>query len=116
MRAPRAVRTSSRVARVGLSPSESSTRPEPGKMAAAQRKKAAEEMSPGTAAEMAWRDCGPEMETESRVRVSVAPKARRASSLWSRVRTASLTVVVPVVWRPARRTQVLTWALGTGVV
>ena len=52
--APRAVSTSSSVARVGLRPSESRTRLEPGKSAAAQRKNAAEEMSPGTAASMAW--------------------------------------------------------------
>ena len=62
--------------------------------AAAQRKNAAEEMSPGTAASMACSVCGPAIETESIVRVSVAPKARSASSLWSRVRTASRTVVV----------------------
>ena len=47
MRAPSAVRTSSRVARVGLRPSESMTRLEPGKSAAAQRKNAAEEMIAG---------------------------------------------------------------------
>ena len=58
----------------------------------------------------------PAMETESSVRVSVAPKARSASSLWSRVRTASRTVVVPAVCKPASRTQVFTCALGTGVV
>ena len=41
-------------------------------------------MSPGTVASMAWRVCGPEMEMELTVRSRVAPKARRASSLWSR--------------------------------
>ena len=65
---------------------------------------------------MACSVCGPAMETESSVRVSVAPKARSASSLWSRVRTASRTVVVPAVCRPASRMQVFTCALGTGVV
>ena len=116
MRAPRAVRTSSSVARVGLRPMPSRMRLESGKSAAAQRKNAAEEMSPGTVASMACSFCGPEMLTESMERVSVAPKARRASSLWSRVRTDSRTMVVPAVCSPARRTQVLTWALGTGVV
>jgi len=41
------VSTSRSVARVGLRPSASKMRFEPGKSAAAQRKKAAEEMSPG---------------------------------------------------------------------
>ena len=77
-------------------------------MAAAQRKNAAEERSPGTAASIARSDCGPHIETESTVRVTSAPKARRASSLWSRVRGASRTVVVPFVCRPASRMQVLT--------
>ena len=51
--APSAVSTSSSVARVGLRPSESSTSAEPGKSAAAQRKNAAEETSPGTKASIA---------------------------------------------------------------
>jgi len=37
----------------------------------------------------------PAMETESRERVTLAPNARRASSPWSRVRTASRPLVVP---------------------
>jgi len=55
MCAPSAVSTSRSVARVGLRPSASKMRFEPGKSAAAQRKKAAEEMSPGTVASMACR-------------------------------------------------------------
>ncbi len=65
---------------------------------------------------MACSACGPAIETESSVRVTVAPKARNASSLWSRVRTASRTVVVPAVCNPASSTQLFTCALGTGVV
>ena len=61
----------------------------------AQRKKAAEEISPGTAASIAWSCWGPSMETDSRVRSTFAPKVRSASSLWSRVRTDSRTVVRP---------------------
>ena len=56
------------------------------------------------------------METESLLRATSAPNARSASSLWSRVRTASRTVVVPAVSRPASSTHVFTCALGTGVV
>ena len=66
MRPPSAVITSSSAARVGFMPSESSTRLESGKSSAAQRKKAAEEMSPGTVASMAWSFCPPGMESLSR--------------------------------------------------
>jgi hypothetical protein len=47
--------------------------------------------------------------------VSFAPKARRACSEWSRVVMASEREVVPVAWRPAKSTAVLTWAEGMGV-
>ena len=43
-------------------PSESRTRLESGKRSAAPRKNAAEEMSPGTVASMAFSFCPPEME------------------------------------------------------
>jgi hypothetical protein len=55
MRPPSAVMTSSSAARVGFMPRESRTRLESGKSSAAQRKNAADEMSPGTVASMAWR-------------------------------------------------------------
>ncbi len=114
--APRAARTSSSAERVGLSPIESSTRLEPGNSAAAHKKNAADDKSPGTAASMAVSLCGPTIVTESCARDTEAPNARRAISLWSRVRTASRTIVVPAVCRPASNTHVFTCALGTGVV
>ena len=71
---PRAVSTSSSAARVGFSPIESSTSDEPGNSAAAQKKNAAEEMSPGTAASIACSFCGPAMETESLLRTNLRAK------------------------------------------
>ena len=62
-------------------PSASSNRLDPGNNAAAHRKNAAEEMSPGTAASSALSFCTPAIETESSVRVTFAPKARNANSL-----------------------------------
>ena len=55
------------------------------------------------------------MDSFSPLRVSVAPKALRACAVWSRVRMDSARLVVPSACRPAKRTQVLTWALGMGV-
>ena len=92
---PRAEMTSSRAARVGFMPRASRTRLESGKRRAAQRKKAAEERSPGTVASMAW-SCWPPGMLRRLVssdavaeRVRVAPKAWRACSEWSRVRMDS---------------------------
>ncbi len=59
---------------------------ESGKSSAAQRKKAAELRSPGTVASMARSFWPPGMERRPSRLVSVAPKARRACSEWSRVR------------------------------
>ena len=94
--------TSSSAARVGFIPIESRTRFESGKSSAAQRKKAAEEMSPGTVASMAFSFWPPAIESfaasspRAAERVRRAPKAFRACSEWSRrVRMASERLVVP---------------------
>ena len=46
--------------------------------------------------------------------VTVAPKWRSISSVWSRVGSASITVVVPAVFRPQRMIADFTWAEATG--
>jgi len=43
-------------------------------------------MSPGRKSQSNEAFAGPKIETESTLRSTLAPKARRASSLWSRVR------------------------------
>ena len=58
---PRAVTTSSSEARVGFIPIESRMRLDSGKSRAAQRKKAAEERSPGMVASIAFSFCPPGM-------------------------------------------------------
>ena len=50
----------------------------------------------------------------ARLRSTSAPKARSASSPWSRVRAGSSTVVLPSASSPANSTEVFTCALATG--
>ena len=61
-------------------------------------------------------EAGGLVEAVGEVRVKVAPKASSACSVWSRVRMDSVRLVVPSACRPAKRTAVLTWAEGMGVV
>ena len=50
------------------------------------------------------------------LRRTATPRDRSIRSVWSRVATASRTVVSPSAPRPASRIADLTWALGTRVV
>ena len=96
---------------------ESRIRPELGKSAAAQRKNAAEEMSPGTAASMACSVCGPVMVMESMRARELSHRRRgepvRCGRGCGRPRERWW---CPSVCRPASRMHVFTCALGTGVV
>ena len=116
MCAPRAVSTSSSVARVGLRPSESRTRLEPGKSAAAQRKNAAEEMIAG--------DGG--FDGVERLRAGDGDGVERARERCAEGAEGELAVVAgadrfadgggSAVCRAGEERSVLTCALGTGVV
>ena len=112
---PIALITSSSAARVGFIPSASSTRFESSNSREAHRKKAAEDISPGTVASMALSFCPPTIESRSPLRSSLAPNARSACSEWSRVRTCSAIDVVPLACNPANSTAVFTCALAIGV-
>ena len=106
----RAITSRNRV-RVGLRPTSTIVIDEPVRAAAAT-KNAAEDGSPGTGAQnpSCWKR---RTETERSCRSTGAPRAANARSVWSRVRTASCTVVVPPASTPASSTALLTCALGT---
>ena len=114
--APIEARTSRIAARVGFNRRASTTRLDCGNSAAAQRKNAAEEMSPGTTASIALNFAPPCTVTRLARRSTWAPKAFSAISPWSRVRTDSSTLVSPDARAPAKSIHDLTCALGTGVV
>ena len=63
------------------------TRLEPGKSDGGAEEECSRRDIAGDSGINGMKGLGPAMETESIERVSVAPKARRASSLWSRVRS-----------------------------
>ena len=111
--------TPNSAARVGLSPTFSITRSDPGTSSAATTKKAADEGSPGTSMVWGLSSASP---TSWIVRVpsgatstdSCAPKPFSMRSEWSRVGTGSITVVMPGVLSPASSTALFTWAEATG--
>ena len=122
MSAPICSRMASIPVRVGFTPTPRTSRSEPGRPAAAARRNAAEEMSPGTSISVAARCPPPSMRTRDPSPagrpslVRVAPNAASILSVWSRVGTASVTQVRPFAYSPARRMLDFTWALATGVV
>ena len=105
--------------RVGFISTFSITMSDPGTTNAATSAKAAEEGSPGTAmvrpvslpwpSMKMWRTPCSSVSTER-----LAPKPFSIFSVWSRVITGSMTVVMPGALRPASSTADFTWALGTG--
>ena len=105
--------------RVGLTPTRSMVTAAPGVIAAATRKKAAEEISPGTSTRQARGRCPPRSLTEANPpalsRPSAIPKPRSMRSVWSRQGPGSRTVVSPSAYSPASSRQDLTWALATGM-
>ena len=108
--------------RVGLTPTPRSVSSASGWMAAATSQNAADETSPGTRSLTALTDIppsrliatGPPAPPVASVTTGT-PRARNIRSVWSRVATASRTVVRPSARSPASRIADLTWALGTGV-
>ena len=109
--------------RVGLTPTPRSVSSASGWIAAATSQNAAAETSPGTRSldrthrrpsfeTDRHRPAGPAARPRSR---PATPRARSIRSVWSRVATASRTVVRPSARSPASRIADLTWALGTGV-
>ena len=118
----------SRCARVGLSKTPSNCRSEPRNIAAAAKKNAAEEKSPGTLTSRARKCAGPLSLTTTRrpeglgtgvIGQSVetsAPNHASMRSVWSRVcPRVSMTCVLPSAPRPASRTHDFTCALATGI-
>ena len=94
---------------------------EPGTISAAATRKAADEGSPGTVTSCAASRRPPSTVTvrEPSRRSSTAiaaPKPASISSVWSRVRTRSVTRVVPGVLSAASSTADFTCADGTGTV
>jgi hypothetical protein len=112
-RAPARRSMSSTAVRVGLSPTSRMVTSEPGSAAAATRKNAADDRSPGTRRRQAVSRWPPSTLTAWPRQVTAAPKAPSARSVWSRVAARSTTVDVPAAIKPAKSTADLTWALGT---
>ena len=113
--------------RVGFAPTPRSVRSASGWMAAATSQNAAADTSPGTRSSIACTvrppsiviatapSARPDASSSSRSVRTAIPRARSIRSVWSRVATASRTVVEPSARSPASRIADLTWALGTGV-
>ena len=113
MRDPIRRSTDTKPRRVGFRPQSlsSNSRPE---SAAPARKKAAEEMSPGTVSRKPGiRSAGPRTSLRSSTR-SARSRARNRRSVWSRESTRPSRMVSPSPRSAARSRALLTWALGTG--
>ena len=78
-------------------------------------KKAAEEMSAGTAISPGSRRSTERIVTASPSRPTAAPAAASIRSLWSRLGRPSTIRVSPSASSPAKSRQDLTWALATGI-
>ena len=107
--------------RVGLTPTSWMTSSASGWIAPATSQNAAAETSPGTCSAIAATALPPStvQATEpsaASVRSTGTPRARSIRSVWSRVATASRTVVRPSARSPASRIADFTCALGTAVV
>ena len=119
--APIRIRRSTMARRVGFVPTPRSVRSASGWMAAATSQKAAADGSPGTCSSIAATAEPPSISTTAPVAPSIQlrtamPRARSMRSVWSRVATASWTLVVPLALSPASRIADFTWADGTGVL
>ena len=109
--------------RVGLTPTPADLSSASGWIAPATSQKAAAETSPGTRSSIARtvtppsigpRDPADRPGWPTSSRSTATPRARSIRSVWSRVATASRTVVRPSARSPARRIADFTCALGTG--
>ena len=88
--------------RVGLTPMFRTVTSEPGSPAAAQRKKAAEEMSPGTSTRVPFGRDGV-TDTVSPSTRTGTPMPRSIRSVWSRDRSGSRTLVSPLGAQPGQQ-------------
>ena len=112
--APMARSTSRIPVRVGLTPTPCMVSSEPGTIAPATRKNAAEEMSPGMVMSTACRSSGG-LRVIILPWVSIStPSVRNIRSVWSREGAGSMTVVCPSAYRPASRMALLSCAEATG--
>ena len=82
----------------------------------ATKKKAAEEISPGTTTFWPVNCCGPVNIIFLPSTSSVPPNCRIISSVWSRVFSFSTTTEVPSACKAANKIADFTWALATGIV
>ena len=119
MSAPMRLSTVMRPVRVGFSITASMRISDPGTMRAATMGKAADEGSAGTCTWLARSSGWPVKVMAVKPpsifwRRTTAPKWVSMRSVWSRVGSASITVVSPGALRPASRTADFTWAEGTG--
>ncbi len=117
--APISRKVSNRPARRGLMPTAGKVTSEPGTRRAATTGKAAEEGSAGTRTFCPVRSGWPltliaRPPLPSSSTFTFAPKPVSIFSVWSRVASCSITVVVPGVLSPASRIADLTWAEATG--
>ena len=108
----------SRPSRVGLTPTPRTVTRLPGTISAATSRNAAAEMSPGTVSRCGRSSASPVIVMARPAGVSVqrssAPKPASMRSLWSRVGTASITVVRPGAFNPASSKADFTCAEATG--
>ena len=121
MSAPIERRMSMTARRVGLTPTSWMTSSASGWTAPATSQNAAAETSPGTCSSIAATALPPSLSRPPShrppsVRSTGTPRARSIRSVWSRVATASRTVVRPSARSPASRIADFTCALGTAVV
>ena len=113
-RAPMARRQSTTPVRVGFTPTPTTVRVDPALNAAATRKKAAEERSPGMVRSHGVSRWPPVIAAPSASRSTPTPKAGRIRSVWSRDGAGSWTAVRPCAPRPASKTHDFTCALAMG--
>jgi len=101
--------------RVELNPTSGMCTVEPGTSAPATSQKLAALRSPGTSMSIGLSLVALCTSVRSPSDVMSAPIVRSISSVWSRVRTGSITAVVPSANRPASSSADFTCALGTGI-
>ena len=99
---------------IGVTPRWTTAIVDPGTIAAATSRGAADEKSPGTSSSSSRSTSAVSTETLPGRRVTRAPARSRSRSVWSRVGIGSTTVVVPAARRPASSTADFTCAEGTG--
>ena len=114
MCAPMAVRMSSTPVRVGLSPTSDKVTREPGTIAAAASRNAADEMSPGSVPSRGLSDVAGWTVSVSPAETTVAPMARSMRAVWSREGSGSCRVTGASAPSAASSRQLFTCAEATG--